>query len=59
MREEFDHADWDDVKNKLHQKYPILTTADLIWRDGSKTDLLRMIAIRLGMTTRELKQEIE
>jgi len=59
MREKFDHTDWNEMKHKLHKKYPSLTTSDLIWRDGSKTDLLRMISIKLGKTTKELQAEIE
>lgn len=54
-----DHLFWNELKSKLKQKYPELNNSDLHWRSGSQEDLIEMIAIKLGKTTRELQEEIE
>lgn len=59
MIEKFDHANWASIRYKLTSKYPQLTKADLVFRDGTESDLLRMIAIRLGKTSRELQKELQ
>ena len=59
MDKEFDFIYWDDLKYKLRQEYPQLTNADLLWRNGTEEDLLRMIAFKLGKTKRELQAVIE
>lgn len=38
--------------------YPMLTKTDLIWRHGTKNDLIEMISRKLGLTTKKLKEEI-
>lgn len=50
---------WNDIKGRLKQKYPQLNNSDLQWRNSSQNDLVEMIAIKLGKTTRELQLEIE
>ncbi len=50
---------WNDLKIKLKTKYPMLTNSDLIWRHSTQEDLLEMIALKLGMTYRELQTQIE
>jgi hypothetical protein len=50
---------WNDIKGRLKQKYPELNNSDLQWRNSSQNDLVEMIAIKLGKTTRELQLEIE
>lgn len=47
-------AYWNSVKGKLQEKYPQLTNADLFWRDGTKDDLLILVAERLDISKREL-----
>jgi hypothetical protein len=59
MEKEMDIIYWNDIKGKLKQKYPLLTSADLQWRHSSQEDLIEMIAGKLGKTTRELQEEIE
>jgi hypothetical protein len=59
VEKEFDFIYWDDLKHKLKQEYPELTNADLLWRNGSEEELLRMIARKLGKTKRELQAVIE
>jgi len=56
---DFDFIYWDDLKYKLKQEYPQLTNADLLWRNGTEEDLLRMIALKLGKTKKELQAVIE
>jgi hypothetical protein len=56
---EFDFIYWDDLTSKLRQEYPQLTNADLLWRNGTEEDLLRMIAFKLGKTKKELQAAIE
>jgi hypothetical protein len=46
---------WDDLKSKLKQKYPMLTNADLLSRQNTKEDILVMIALKLGITNKELQ----
>jgi hypothetical protein len=59
MQKEVDIMFWNDFKTKLRQQYPNLTNSDLVWRHGSYEDLIEMIAVKLGKTTRELQEEIE
>jgi hypothetical protein len=59
MYNEFDFVYWNDIKTKLKQKYPLLTNADLHWRNGTREELVRMIAFKLGKTRRQLEEIIE
>lgn len=59
MENEMDIVYWDVLKLKLKQKYPLLTNADLQWRHSSREDLIEMIALKLGITTRVLQEQIE
>jgi len=55
MYNEFEIISWNELKAKLKHKYPILTKADLTWRNSTNEDLLETIALKLGLTNRELK----
>jgi len=59
MEQENDIIYWDVLKSRLRQKYPLLTNADLQWRHSSQEDLIEIIALKLGKTTRALQEEIE
>lgn len=59
MEQELDVMYWNDLKSKLKQKYPVLTSADLLWRHTTREDLLDMIALKLGKTYREFREIIE
>jgi hypothetical protein len=50
---------WNDLKRELKQRYPMLTNADLHWRNSSQSELLHMIADKLGKTNRELIEEFQ
>ncbi|MBN2806617.1 MAG: hypothetical protein JXR22_08145 [Prolixibacteraceae bacterium] len=58
MKEEFDIKIWNQNKNKLKQKYPQLTEADLIWRHETKDDLFRMIANKLNLKKKDFEEII-
>lgn len=58
MDTEFDLNAWGDIAEKLKNKYPQLTNADLIWRHETKRDFYKIIATELGITTNELEQII-
>lgn len=49
---------WEELRKKLKQKYPQLTTIDLFTIDGEEEDMLRMVAYKLGKTKKELQEII-
>ncbi|MBN1416815.1 MAG: hypothetical protein JW973_17085 [Bacteroidales bacterium] len=59
MEIKFDIIYWNELKSKLNEKYPVLTNSDLLWRNGTEEDLLRMIALKLRKTKKELQAIIE
>jgi len=59
MEKEFDVYSWNNLKGKLKENYPVLTNSDLMWRHSTEEDLLKMIAIKLGKTKRQLQEIIE
>jgi hypothetical protein len=50
--------DWDKLKKKLKQKYPQLTTFDLVTIEGQEEDMLRMVEYKLGKTKKEMQEII-
>jgi hypothetical protein len=58
MNKEYEVMQWNDMRNILHEKYPMLTHADLIWRHNSIDEQLEMIAVRLGKTEREVRESM-
>lgn len=54
MTQDFDIVYWNNIKMDLKKDYPELTEADIIWRDGSKEDMLSILSIKLMKTKREL-----
>ena len=59
MNRKDDSLFWSNIQAKLRQKYPQLTNADLYWRDGSNDDMFQIIALKLGIPTKDLKMIIE
>jgi hypothetical protein len=59
METKFDMNQWGYIKDKLQNKYPELTNADLIWGRVSRNDLLEMISTKLGKTQKELMDAID
>ena len=59
MKNKTEHILWSEMKDKLSKIHPTLTKSDLIWRNGTITDMLEMISSKLGVTVKELKDEID
>jgi hypothetical protein len=47
-----------ETKEKLKQKYPIITDEDLHFRDGKEKEMLEMLGYKLGMSKEELRDII-
>jgi hypothetical protein len=50
---------WNKLKAKLVKMHPTLTKSDLIWRDGTISDMLEMISSKLGITAEELMEDVD
>ena len=59
METKFDMNQWGYIKDKLRNKYPELTDADLVWGHVSREDLIQMISTGLGKTQKELLDVID
>lgn len=59
METNFDIYDWGYIKDKLQNMHPELTNADMIWGRVSRDELLEMIATKLGLTMKNLLDEID
>lgn len=59
MNADYNIADWNSIKSELQKEYPQLTKSDLLWRQGSKEDVLKMIADKLGIARKDLESVIE
>ena len=59
MNADYNMADWNSIKSELQKEYPQLTKSDLLWRQGSKEDVLKMIADKLGIARKDLESVIE
>lgn len=49
---------WTEIKERMRQKYGILTESDLIWVDGKHEQLLNKLNIILGVSKEELQKFI-
>ena len=45
---------WDDKKEKLMQKFPDITEADLSYSEGKEKVMLEILSYKLGKTEQEL-----
>ena len=45
---------WDKKKEKLKQKFPIITDADLSYREGKEREMIEMLGNKLGKSKQEL-----
>lgn len=59
MKIDTEYIFWDEIKNRLHKIHPSLTKSDLIWRNGSISDMIEIISSKLGITAKELKEDID
>lgn len=59
METKFDMNQWGYIKDKLRNKYPELTDADMFWGRVSRDDLLQNISTKLGKSKKDLLAVIE
>jgi hypothetical protein len=45
---------WNKTKEKLKQKYPIISEKDLRFREGMENEMIGMLGYKLGKTKVEL-----
>lgn len=45
---------WNEKKEKLKQKFPILTDADLRYNEGKEKEMIDMLGTKMGKTNQEL-----
>ena len=45
---------WNERKEKLIQKYPMITEEDLHFQEGKEKEMLEMLGYKLGKTKEEL-----
>jgi len=48
-----------ELKNKLREKFTVLTEADLNFEEGMEQELLRMVEYKLRLTKQEMLEVIE
>ena len=59
METKFDMNQWGYIKDKLQNMHPELNNADMLWGHFSRDELLEMISTKLGLTMKNLLDEIE
>ena len=59
METKFDMNQCGYIKDKLRNKYPELTNADVIWGRVSREDLIQMISTKLGKSKKNLMEVID
>lgn len=59
MRSVKEYILWDGLKDKLIKLHPTLTKSDLLWRNGNVSSMLEIISSKLGITSKELKDNID
>ncbi|MDA3892717.1 MAG: hypothetical protein PF517_13730 [Salinivirgaceae bacterium] len=55
MNNGIDINKWNNIKEDFKREFPILTDSDLLWRDGTLHDLLKQIAVRVGISWKDLE----
>jgi uncharacterized protein YjbJ (UPF0337 family) len=45
---------WEKKKEKLKEKFPIITDDDLNYRDGKEQEMIEMLGNKLGKSKQEL-----
>ncbi len=50
---------WNDKKEKIKQKYPILTDEDLIFYDGKEKEMVERLGFMLGISIEEMREVIK
>ena len=49
-------GNWNEQKEKLKQKFAILTDNDLMFTDGKRGEMLRKLEVKLGKTKEEMEK---
>lgn len=45
---------WDEKKEKLKQKFPVITDEDLRYYEGKEKEMIEMLGYKLGKSKEEL-----
>ena len=45
---------WDKKKEKLKEKFPVITDEDLYYREGKEKEMIEMLGYKLGKSKLEL-----
>lgn len=59
MKAEESKGHWDEQKDKLKQKFAALTDNDMLFKEGTKDELITKLQQKLGKTKEELLKIIE
>ncbi|MFE3872461.1 general stress protein CsbD [Flavobacterium sp. ZS1P70] len=59
MKAEESNGNWDEQKDKLKQKFAALTDNDMLFKEGTKDELITKLQQKLGKTKEELLKIIE
>ena len=49
---------WEDRKEKIKQKYPVITDDDLIFSDGKEKEMVERLGFILGISIEEMRTVI-
>lgn len=49
---------WEEKKEKIKQKYPIITDDDLFFYDGKEKEMVEQLGFRLGISIEEMRDVI-
>ena len=52
-------ANWNEQKEKLKEKFAILTDNDLVFTEGKRAEMLGRLEVKLGKTKEELEKIME
>jgi hypothetical protein len=58
VRHEFVHRNWFEVRDKLRDRFPVLTEADVTFEPGKKSEMMRAIEEKLEISPSELQRII-
>jgi len=50
---------WENKKEKIKQKYPIITDEDLIFYEGKEKEMVERLGFRLGISMEEMREVIK
>ena len=45
---------WDKKKEKLKQRFPVITDEDLLYHEGKEKEMIEMLGNKLGKSKQEL-----